>query len=158
MQTQNKRTMKKCLFLIVFIFIGTLSCLFGQSKIKAIKAGRLIDVVNGIVLTNQIILVDSTKIIEIGSAVTIPEDAEIIDLSNATVLPGLMDCHTHLAGSREIIITKIYSERPQLIMPYLRLSMQRKLWKLVSQWYVMSAPHSLLMFLSATQLMQEKLQ
>ncbi|HZK95877.1 MAG TPA: amidohydrolase family protein [Prolixibacteraceae bacterium] len=89
--------MKKCLFLIVFIFIGTLSCLFGQSKIKAIKAGRLIDVVNGIVLTNQIILVDSTKIIEIGSAVTIPEDAEIIDLSNATVLPGLMDCHTHLS-------------------------------------------------------------
>jgi imidazolonepropionase-like amidohydrolase len=76
--------------------IAILNTSFGQSKIKAIKAGRLIDVVTGTMLTNQIILVDSNMIIDIGSGIAIPKDAEIIDLSKATVLPGLMDCHTHL--------------------------------------------------------------
>lgn len=89
--------MRKYLFLITLISIATLNTSFGQSKIKAIKAGRLIDVVTGTILTNQIILVDSNIIIEIGSGIAIPKDAEIIDLSKATVLPGLMDCHTHLS-------------------------------------------------------------
>jgi len=88
--------MKKYLSLITLLFLTISNTSFGQSKIKAIKAGRLIDVVNGTVLTNQIILVDSNKIIDIGSNITIPKDAEIIDLSKSTVLPGLMDCHTHL--------------------------------------------------------------
>ena len=70
---------------------------FGQTKIIAIKAGKLIDVVNGTVLSNQIILIDSNRIINIGSSVPIPQDAEIIDLSDATVLPGLIDCHVHLS-------------------------------------------------------------
>lgn len=77
--------------------IATLNTTFAQSKIKAIKAGKVIDVLSGTVLTNQIILIDSNMIIEIGSGIAIPKNAEIIDLSNATVLPGLMDCHTHLS-------------------------------------------------------------
>lgn len=89
--------MRKYLFLITLISIVTLNTSFGQSKIKAIKAGRLIDVVTGTILTNQIILVDSNIIVEFGSGISIPKDAEIIDLSKATVLPGLMDCHTHLS-------------------------------------------------------------
>jgi imidazolonepropionase-like amidohydrolase len=88
--------MKKYLLLIILMSITTLNTSLGQSKIKAIKAGKLIDVVTGTVLLNQIILIDNNQIIEIGSAVVIPNNAEIIDLSNATVLPGLIDCHTHL--------------------------------------------------------------
>jgi imidazolonepropionase-like amidohydrolase len=90
--------MKKLLLSISLILITSCNVSFAQSKVKAIKAGKVIDVLSGAVLTNQIILIDSNLIIEIGSGVAIPQNAEIIDLSNAIVLPGLIDCHTHLTG------------------------------------------------------------
>jgi imidazolonepropionase-like amidohydrolase len=65
-----------------------------------IKAGRLLDVKSGRVLTNQAILIEGDRIKEIGDAVRVtpraPASARVIDLSNATVLPGLIDCHVHL--------------------------------------------------------------
>jgi len=66
-------------------------------SITAIKAGHVVDVENGRVLDKQIILVRGGKIAAIGSDVKIPAGAKILDLSNKTVLPGLIDCHTHLA-------------------------------------------------------------
>ena len=65
-----------------------------------IKAGQLVDVKNGRVLANQAILVEGDRIKEVGDAATVagraPAGTRVIDLSNATVLPGLIDCHTHL--------------------------------------------------------------
>src|SRR5882672_5011970 len=81
----------------VLLFVSFTSN-FAQNKIKAIKAGKLMDVIGGTVLSNQVILIDSNKIIAIGAAINIPPGAEVIDLGNSTVLPGLIDCHTHLSG------------------------------------------------------------
>lgn len=86
---------KKILFFILgCCIIANLA--HGQQKPIAIKAGKVVDVVNARILTNQIILIDQDTIVNMGAALSIPSDAEVIDLSNATVLPGLIDCHTHL--------------------------------------------------------------
>ncbi len=66
--------------------------------VTAIRAGRLMDVVGGKLLTNQIILISGDKITAVGPNLTIPAGARVIDLSSSTVLPGLMDCHTHLSS------------------------------------------------------------
>jgi imidazolonepropionase-like amidohydrolase len=69
----------------------------------AIKAGKFIDTDAGAVLSNQIILIRGDKIAAVGKEkdVAIPAGAAVIDLSNMTVLPGLIDCHTHLADGSE---------------------------------------------------------
>src|SRR6266581_8443517 len=65
--------------------------------VTAIRAGRLLDAEGGRILTNQVILVEGTRIRDVGPTVTIPAGAQVIDLSNMTVLPGLVDAHNHLA-------------------------------------------------------------
>ncbi|MFZ0146688.1 MAG: hypothetical protein WAL08_20210, partial [Candidatus Sulfotelmatobacter sp.] len=67
------------------------------AQTAAIRAGKLIDPDSGKVLNSQTILIRDNKIEAVGNNVTIPSDAKIIDLSKMTVLPGFIDCHTHLA-------------------------------------------------------------
>jgi imidazolonepropionase-like amidohydrolase len=71
--------------------------------VTAIKAGKLIDTDAGAVLTDQVILIQGNKIEAVGKGLAIPADATVLDLSRMTVLPGLIDCHTHLAdGARDL--------------------------------------------------------
>lgn len=62
-----------------------------------IKAGRLIDPETGTAAANQMISVKDGRIVAIGGSLAIPEGAEVIDLSQYSVLPGLVDAHNHLA-------------------------------------------------------------
>jgi hypothetical protein len=68
-----------------------------SGAITAIKAGRLIDPETGTATTNQIILIQGEKITAVGPNLAIPVGATVIDLSKLTVLPGLVDAHTHMA-------------------------------------------------------------
>ena len=67
------------------------------ASLLAIRAGKFIDVEAGRTLSDQIILVRGTKIEAVGPNLKVPEGVQVIDLSNMWVLPGLVDCHTHLA-------------------------------------------------------------
>ncbi len=67
------------------------------AQVTVVKAGRLIDPDSGTVLTDQKILIVGNKIAAVGKELHIPADAKWVDLSDKTVLPGLIDCHTHVA-------------------------------------------------------------
>jgi imidazolonepropionase-like amidohydrolase len=64
--------------------------------VTAVRAGRLFDAKAGTLLRNQIILIRGERITDVGPSVVIPADARVLDLSNATVLPGLIDSHLHV--------------------------------------------------------------
>lgn len=68
-----------------------------------IRAGRLFDPKSGANLTNQTIVIKGDRIVDVGAAdrVQIPAGARVIDLSRATVLPGLIDRHVHLIQDQQ---------------------------------------------------------
>lgn len=81
----------------------------GSGKVVAVRVGRLIDPETGTSSVNQTILVEGERIAAIGADISVPAGAEVIDLSTLTVLPGLVDAHTHQALTyKEIPENNIY--------------------------------------------------
>src|SRR5687767_5286965 len=66
------------------------------AQMTAIRAGKVVDPETGKVESNQIILVEGADIKAVGASVTIPDGAKVIDLSQYTLMPGMMDAHSHL--------------------------------------------------------------
>jgi len=66
------------------------------AQVIAVRAGRMFDSRAGTLLSNQIILIRGDRISDVGAAVAIPSGAQVIDLTAATVLPGMIDAHVHL--------------------------------------------------------------
>src|SRR5882672_4414761 len=89
-------------FLLLVVLVALATELVAQQAPKhvVVHAGHLLDVKTGKLLSDQTIVIEDGKVARVGSSAEIkaPADAMLIDLSNTTVLPGLIDAHTHLTG------------------------------------------------------------
>jgi imidazolonepropionase-like amidohydrolase len=89
--------------LIFAIFISSLACAraqkpesFKTSQLFAIRAARMLDVSRGQLISDAVVIVLGDRITAAGSKLAIPPDAKVIDLGDLTILPGLIDAHTHI--------------------------------------------------------------
>ncbi len=106
---------------LVLLVLGAAAVLPAQSsQIVAVRAGRLFDPKSGTNLSNQVVLISGERITEVGPAdrVKAPAGAKVIDLSQATVLPGLIDGHVHLTdaagGLQHQMLVALYSATQSL--------------------------------------------
>jgi len=86
------------------IIVSLILCILFVSATSAqtvyLTAGKMIDVVKGEVIENPAIVIKDERIVEVGfkGKLKVPAGAKLIDLSNMTILPGLMDMHTHITA------------------------------------------------------------
>ena len=97
---QHRVRRRVALLLLLLVTLVSTRQLRGQSAapFTLVKAGRLLDPRTGNVLAPAAVLIEGDRIKEVGSPSQIgsPAGAKIIDLGSATLLPGLIDSHTHL--------------------------------------------------------------
>jgi imidazolonepropionase-like amidohydrolase len=79
----------------ILILLLTLTCAAAAQTI-VVRAGHLIDPATGTVSDNQTIVVENGKMVAIGGAAQAPANAQVIDLFNEWVMPGMVDAHTHI--------------------------------------------------------------
>jgi len=91
--------MKRFLMIMLVLFFAITTMVAQTSKRTIIHAGKLFDAKSGKVLANQTIVVEGGNIVSVGSDAVAAKDGDtVIDLTKSTVLPGLMDVHTHITS------------------------------------------------------------
>src|SRR5262245_38103902 len=69
--------------------------------VMAVRAARLFDSKAGTILSNQTVIIRGDRITEMGPSVQVPAGATVIDLGNATLMPGMIDTHLHIMPQTE---------------------------------------------------------
>jgi imidazolonepropionase-like amidohydrolase len=99
---------RRTIFILAALTVGLPSADFAQRRPAedakrppqtAVRAARLLDVKTGALINNVVVLVEGERILAVGAGLPVPPGANVIDLGDMTLLPGLIDCHTHLLSS-----------------------------------------------------------
>jgi len=86
--------MRKVAALVALIAVVSIPINGEEPKAVAVKAARLLDVKSGSYVSNPVVVVRGDRVDSVGGRV--PAGAEVIDLGDRTILPGLIDAHTHI--------------------------------------------------------------
>jgi imidazolonepropionase-like amidohydrolase len=131
-RTRERTSVLKQLALAALLLIASAAVSTAQQtppslQVTVIRTGKLVDVDSGRMLTNQMLVVRDGKIEAMGENLFVPAGAIVIDLSRMTVLPGLIDCHTHLAdlGDAEplLVLQKSAAESAYAAIPNARVTL-----------------------------------
>ena len=106
-----------CLCLCLGLLIPAASFAQAQKRV-AIRAGKLIDGKSDQPIANALILVEGGKIVSVTPGGEAPAGVELIDLSHATVLPGLIDVHTHLLLQGDVTAADYDEQLLKQSIPY----------------------------------------
>jgi imidazolonepropionase-like amidohydrolase len=107
--------MKRILSLIALVLAPAL---LAQAKpapaptIVAVRAAKLVDTKNGTTIANPVVIIEDDKVKAVGAGLAIPAGATVVDLKGATLLPGLIDCHTHITGQPTDYYEDIFRRSP----------------------------------------------
>ena len=115
--SQHQNPVMRVRLFVFLLSVGTLAGAQSTGSSEhwvAVRAGHLFDGSNKLA-ANQVILIRGDRIRDVGPSgkVRIPDEAEIVDLSRATVLPGLIDAHTHVFGNGPDFETQILRDSYQ---------------------------------------------
>ncbi|WPP51698.1 amidohydrolase family protein [Catalinimonas niigatensis] len=94
--------MKSLISGILLSFSVCLNCFAQSSQTYLIKAGKIYDSENNIFVENQEILIQGDKIVSVGKDLAAHDSTVILDYSNSTITPGLIDAHTHMLTEQKV--------------------------------------------------------
>ena len=94
-----------------------------DAKITAVKAARMIDVKSGNVFNNPVVLIANGRITDVAENLKIPPGAQLIDLGDVTLMPGLIDSHTHLLQNYDY---RVGGDDPNMILTVTQLGTTRR--------------------------------
>ena len=94
-----------------------------HAQTTALRAARMVDVKRGVVVPNAVVVVQGDRITAAGADVAVPAGATVIDLGDATLLPGLIDSHTHLLQNYD---PKIGGDDPNMLLTVATMSAAKR--------------------------------